>query len=84
MVSLAPGSRIVLWENEEDVHLSKLVGDHAELSLAIGPEGGWSEAELGNFRQRGWCSASLGKTILRAETAAIAAVAIAGCGNGLE
>lgn len=81
IVSIASGCRIVLWENEKDVHLSELVGDHAELSLAIGPEGGWTDAELGNFRQSGWSSASLGRTILRAETAAIAAVAIAGCGK---
>ena len=45
--------------------------------LALGPEGGWSAEEIELFRQNGWKSASLGSTILRAETAAIAAVAIA-------
>ena len=45
--------------------------------LAIGPEGGWTEEELQAFQQAGWISASLGNTILRAETAAIAAMAIA-------
>ena len=44
--------------------------------LAIGPEGGWADDELELFRQTGWASASLGCTILRAETAAIAATAI--------
>ena len=47
-----------------------------EIVLAIGPEGGWAEDELELFRQTGWASASLGSTILRAETAAIAATAI--------
>ncbi|MBV9608344.1 MAG: 16S rRNA (uracil(1498)-N(3))-methyltransferase [Acidobacteria bacterium] len=45
-------------------------------ALAVGPEGGWTEAELRFFRDSGWTLASLGPTILRAETAAIAALAV--------
>ena len=45
--------------------------------LAFGPEGGWTEQELGAFREAGWTSASLGNTILRVETAVIAGVAVA-------
>ena len=44
--------------------------------LAVGPEGGWTEANCNRFSKSGWISASLGNTILRAETAAIAATAI--------
>ena len=47
------------------------------LTLAIGPEGGWTGNELQWFRDTGWSFASLGNTILRAETAAIVASAIA-------
>ena len=44
--------------------------------LAVGPEGGWAPEELSLFSESGWSSVSLGPTILRAETAAIAATAI--------
>jgi 16S rRNA (uracil1498-N3)-methyltransferase len=44
--------------------------------LAVGPEGGWTAEELKTFSDCGWIFASLGRTILRAETAAIAALAI--------
>jgi len=72
-------SRIVLAESEEQVELRDVLASHpeGEVALAIGPEGGWVEDELQLFQKAGWISASLGNTILRAETAAIAAVAIA-------
>lgn len=73
----APGKRIVLSESERERRLPDLIEQSSEVSLAVGPEGGWTEAELVFFSQNGWSPASLGPTILRAETAAIAAVAIA-------
>jgi 16S rRNA (uracil1498-N3)-methyltransferase len=51
--------------------------DTSEVFLAVGPEGGWADDELDWFREAGWVAASLGSTILRAETAAIVAAAIA-------
>ena len=47
-----------------------------DIVLALGPEGGWTPSELELFRDAGWIAASLGNTILRAETAAIAALAV--------
>jgi len=73
-----PGSgRIVLSESEKSVMLKDALQSSGDLALAFGPEGGWTEIELQSFVHSGWVSASLGPTILRAETAAIAATAIA-------
>ena len=75
-----PGSmRILLNESEQQDTLLQVVSAHGErgaLLLAIGPEGGWTEDELQIFVTERWVSASLGDTILRVETAAIAATAI--------
>ena len=77
---MTAGTRILLSENERQLALKDALAAHSpaeELLLACGPEGGWSEEELAVFSKSGWTSASLGNTILRAETAAIAATAIA-------
>lgn len=44
-------------------------------ALFIGPEGGWTPAELDLFRRENVLFWHLGETILRAETAAVAALA---------
>ncbi len=46
------------------------------LWLLVGPEGGWDVDELRLAHKHGWQFVSLGTRILRAETAAIAAVSI--------
>jgi len=53
-------------------------GQETTLALAIGPEGGWTAEEMALFTQHNWTHVTLGPRILRAETAAIAAIAIAG------
>lgn len=71
-------TRIVLAETERHARLRDILqSSEANVVLATGPEGGWAEDELKWFRQSGWTSASLGDTILRAETAAIVATALA-------
>lgn len=84
-VDRAPGLRIMPWETAAqrvDVPgVGSLIAPHTAeeqtaISLAIGPEGGWSAAEAAAAEAAGWQLGSLGPRILRAETAALAAVTI--------
>lgn len=77
--------RIVLAEQERGVTLRERVEEMLRareddeipaLELAFGPEGGWAPEEEALFDANGWRTASLGPRILRAETAAIAALAV--------
>jgi 16S rRNA (uracil1498-N3)-methyltransferase len=77
---MTASTRVLLSEHEHQLALKDALTAHSpfeELLLACGPEGGWTEEELTLFSKSGWTSASLGSTILRAETAAIAAIALA-------
>lgn len=78
LIASFAGRKIVLAESEEQVTLRDVVSSASSSSfaLAVGPEGGWTTDELRIFSECAWISASLGSTILRAETAAIAAMAI--------
>lgn len=80
VVALKTDCRILLAESERGTTFKQALveaGSPKSLALAIGPEGGWTDEEFALFTQNAWVSASLGSTILRAETAAIAATAIA-------
>lgn len=71
-------ARILLSETEQELSLSSaLRGTDGDLALAIGPEGGWAPDEMSLFTAQNWTHVTLGPRILRAETAAIAALAIA-------
>ncbi len=80
----AEGSRIVLAEQERTTTLRAIIeetmlaaqNEMPVLEIAIGPEGGWAPDEEAVFDANGWRAASLGPRILRAETAAIAALAV--------
>jgi 16S rRNA (uracil1498-N3)-methyltransferase len=85
-VAAHPGAlRIVLAESEQQTLLREVLATHSgsEVVLAVGPEGGWADEELQFFREAGWISASLGPTILRAETAAIVATALVVAEDGV-
>ena len=83
--SVAPGgARLVLAEQERSATLRNALdeilrtaqSELPSLELAIGPEGGWAPNEEALFDANGWRAVSLGPRILRAETAAIAALSV--------
>jgi 16S rRNA (uracil1498-N3)-methyltransferase len=69
--------RILLSERSDAPPLREAIGEQhaAKAALAIGPEGGWTDAEFASAKSAGFLEASLGKNILRTETAVIAALA---------
>jgi len=77
--------RLVLAEQERGTTLrdamqetiSEAGVEMPAFELAIGPEGGWAPEEEALFDANAWQPVSLGPRILRAETAAIAALAVA-------
>jgi 16S rRNA (uracil1498-N3)-methyltransferase len=87
----AAPTRILLSETEQSLTLASAMSRvphpsqsyrdgwdvQGSLALAIGPEGGWTPQEMTLFTQHAWTPVTLGPRILRAETAAIAALAIA-------
>ena len=79
-------TRIVLAEQERTTTLRIAIEEAVAaagqqmpaLEIAIGPEGGWAPDEEALFDANGWRAVSLGPRILRAETAAITALAVVG------
>lgn len=77
-----PDSNLVLVLDENPAAPSILqqvqgrVSSIDHVAIVLGPEGGWTEEERLAIAKRGWTPCSLGPTILRAETAALAALAI--------
>jgi 16S rRNA (uracil1498-N3)-methyltransferase len=70
------GTRVFLLEEGEEPPLAGLERPPS-LLLLVGPAGGFAPPEVARLRAAGYLSASLGPRILRAETAAVAAVALA-------
>ncbi len=79
-----PARRLALFEREEGQGLRAVLGasEPAPTALLIGPEGGFEAAEREAARAAGFTGVSLGRRILRVETAAIVAVALAAAAHG--
>jgi 16S rRNA (uracil1498-N3)-methyltransferase len=75
-IVLAEQERTTTLRNALDEAVAAAEADMPTLEIAIGPEGGWAPSEEALFDANGWRAASLGPRILRAETAAIAALAV--------
>ena len=76
----AEGLTIVFWEDEQTQSLKALLRSQSSkpqrINLVVGPEGGLSEDEVAQLRDLGAVSASLGKRILRTETAGMAGISM--------
>jgi 16S rRNA (uracil1498-N3)-methyltransferase len=71
------GLRVMLSERATALPMRKVVqGQRSEKAiLAIGPEGGWTDSEFATGKSSGFLEGSLGRFILRTETAVVAALA---------
>ena len=77
LAQVSAPTKLLLAETEQENSLAAALSDgNAEIALAIGPEGGWTADEMQLFSENGWRHVTLGPRILRAETAAIAALSI--------
>jgi 16S rRNA (uracil1498-N3)-methyltransferase len=70
-------SKVLLWERAELPLRMGLPPTASDVALVIGPEGGFSEAEVAAARKGGASVASLGPSVLRTETAAVVAASLA-------
>ena len=72
----AQSDRALLFYENEDAYTLKMAleGSYRTVSLMVGPEGGLEEAEVSQAREAGLKICSLGKRILRCETAPLCAL----------
>ncbi|WXR61138.1 RsmE family RNA methyltransferase [Peptostreptococcaceae bacterium AGR-M142] len=73
--------KIVFYENEDDLNLKDIVKkinkeNIKSISIVIGPEGGFEEDEIGLLKENNYHISTLGKRILRTETASIVAASL--------
>jgi len=72
------GLKVLLLETPGLPLLAQVTTETPETAtLLLGPAGGWEPVEAARIEGSGFAAASLGPRVLRAETAALAAVAIA-------
>ena len=75
MASMQDGTRLVLALNARSLIADFLDPAYSEITLMVGPEGGFTDDEIETAAQSGFVPVRFGGLVLRAETAAIAAVA---------
>lgn len=75
--SRAAGFRVLLSERAEARPMRTILPTDGapQVTLAVGPEGGWTDEEFSVASASGFREAALGSLILRSETAVIAALA---------
>lgn len=72
-------------ENDPSKHIAHYLSNTPQsITICIGPEGGFEENEIEKLNQIGFLNCSLGKNILRAETAACYVLSVAEYQNHVE
>ncbi|MBR3382215.1 MAG: 16S rRNA (uracil(1498)-N(3))-methyltransferase [Clostridia bacterium] len=69
---------LIPYENEDEITLKQVLRDFGplrDIAVIIGPEGGFDPSEVASVIERGGRAVSLGRRILRTETAGMAALA---------
>jgi 16S rRNA (uracil1498-N3)-methyltransferase len=75
-LAVEAGRRLFLDEERTGVPLLDASAGGESIAVLVGPEGGWVAHEREEAHAAGWTSVTLGENILRAETAAVAALAV--------
>lgn len=73
--------KIILWEEESKRNIKEILRDEKyaganDISVVIGPEGGFTREEIERAADKGFISATMGKNILKVETAVLAILSI--------
>lgn len=79
LIAIDAALKLLLDEGEASPILRAIPSQKAasnQVAVLLGPEGGWTDEERGHALTAGWTACSLGNTILRVETAAIAALGV--------
>jgi len=71
-----PGVRLLAWEDERTTPFAALPATAAAAVVVLGPEGGFADDEVAAARAHDFVTVSLAPRVLRAETAALVAVAL--------
>ncbi len=77
-LELANNSKIKLmcYEGENNIRIADVVNESGSVAVVIGPEGGFTPEEVAVAERTGYTVVTLGKRILRAETASLVALTL--------
>ena len=78
-LSTVPAATRLILDPQADTGLSTVTLPQPEVALTVGPEGGFSEAEIEQARRAGFVGVSLGPRVLRTESAAVTSLAAVQC-----
>jgi 16S rRNA (uracil1498-N3)-methyltransferase len=78
LAGCAAATRVIAWEGDGGSPLADALARHAggSIALAVGPEGGFTDGELQAAVAAGFVPVTLGRRVLRAETAPLALLSV--------